>query len=71
MNTEWLGKKFNLIDTPGYTDFISEALGALRVGDFALTLLHAEHGVEVGTDQVWSESSERLHQAAQLHAYKD
>ena len=31
-NTEWLGKKFNIIDTPGYADFISEGIGALRVG---------------------------------------
>src|SRR5207344_146824 len=50
---EWQGKKFNIIDTPGYLDFISEGLGALRVGDFALVVVHAEHGVGVGTDQVW------------------
>ena len=31
--TEWLEKKFNIIDTPGYMDFISEALVALQVGD--------------------------------------
>jgi elongation factor G len=54
LHTEWLGKKFNLIDTPGYLDFISEGLGALRVGDFALVVVHAGHGVGVGTDQVWS-----------------
>lgn len=58
MHTEWLGKKFNLIDTPGYLDFISEGLGALRVGDFALVVVHAEHGVGVGTDQVWSYSGQ-------------
>src|SRR5881296_2736725 len=54
LHTEWLGKKFNIIDTPGYLDFISEGLGALRVGDFALIVVHANHGVGVGTDQVWS-----------------
>src|SRR5438093_4436869 len=54
LHTEWLGKKFNIIDTPGYLDFISEGLGALRVGDFALIVVHASHGVGVGTDQVWS-----------------
>src|SRR6266700_959293 len=54
LHTEWLGKKFNIIDTPGYLDFISEGLGALRVGDFALVVVHANHGVGVGTDQVWS-----------------
>src|SRR5205809_2886925 len=53
LHTEWLGKKFNIIDTPGYLDFISEGLGALRVGDFALVVVHAQHGVGVGTDKVW------------------
>src|SRR5688572_32021405 len=36
LHTEWMEKKFNILDTPGYSDFISEGLGALRVGDFAL-----------------------------------
>src|SRR5438045_1510123 len=53
LHTEWMGKKFNIIDTPGYLDFISEGLGALRVGDFALVVVHAQHGVSVGTEQVW------------------
>ena len=53
MHTEWMGRKFNIIDTPGYADFISEGLGALRVGDFALVVVHAHHGVAVGTEQVW------------------
>jgi elongation factor G len=54
LHTEWLGKKFNLIDTPGYLDFISEGLGALRVGDFALVVVHAQHGLGVGTERVWN-----------------
>src|ERR1044071_6622536 len=53
LHTEWQGKKFNIIDTPGYLDFVSEGLGALRVGDFALVVVHAHHGVLVGTEQVW------------------
>src|SRR6058998_2470107 len=53
LHTEWMGKKFNVIDTPGYLDFISEGLGALRVGDFALVVIHATHGMGVGTDKVW------------------
>src|ERR1051326_549492 len=32
LHLEWLGKKFNILDCPGYADFISEGLGALRVG---------------------------------------
>jgi elongation factor G len=53
LHTEWLGKKFNILDTPGYSDFISEGLGALRVGDFALIVINAAHGLGVGTDAVW------------------
>src|SRR5215813_9727259 len=58
MHTEWLGKKFNILDCPGYADFISEGLGALRVGDFALIVIHANHGVGVGTDAVWKYATE-------------
>jgi len=53
LNTEWLGTKFNIIDTPGYMDFISEGLGAIRVGDFALVVVNAGQGIGVGTGQVW------------------
>ncbi|MCL4176218.1 MAG: elongation factor G [Verrucomicrobia bacterium] len=53
LHAEWLDKKFNIIDTPGYLDFISEGLGALRVADFALVVVNAFHGIGVGTDQVW------------------
>ncbi|MDE3066860.1 MAG: elongation factor G [Verrucomicrobiota bacterium] len=53
LHADWAGKKFNIIDTPGYLDFISEGLGALRVGDFALVVVHAQHGLGVGTDRVW------------------
>lgn len=53
LHLEWLGRKFNAIDTPGYMDFISEALVALQVGDFALIVVHALHGPALGTDTVW------------------
>src|SRR5438093_2206563 len=58
MHLEWLGKKFNILDCPGYADFISEGLGALRVGDFALIVVHANHGVGVGTEAVWKYATE-------------
>src|ERR1044071_847768 len=58
LHLEWLGKKFNILDCPGYADFISEGLGALRVGDFALIVVHANHGVSVGTDAVWRYATE-------------
>jgi elongation factor G len=53
LHTEWMGKKFNIIDTPGYLDFISEAVSALRVADFAMVVLHAQNGIGVGTERVW------------------
>jgi elongation factor G len=58
LHTEWMGKKFNIIDAPGYLDFISEALCALRVADFALIVVHAQHGIGVGTERVWNYATE-------------
>ncbi len=54
LSTEWEGKKFNFIDTPGYADFTGEALAALSAVDFALVAIHANQNVEVGTEQVWN-----------------
>jgi len=58
LHVEWAGKKLNAIDTPGYMDFISEALSALRVSDFAVTAVHPIDGMGVGTEQVWKYASE-------------
>ena len=54
---EWKGVKINLLDTPGYLDFVGEVKAALRVSDAALILLHANAGVEVGTDIVWEDAA--------------
>jgi elongation factor G len=54
LHTTWMDRKLNIIDTPGYLDFISEALAALRVGDFAFVVVHAQHGIGVGTERVWN-----------------
>jgi elongation factor G len=53
LHCDWMDRKFNLIDTPGSLDFISEGLGALRVGDFALIVVDAVQGVGVGTERAW------------------
>lgn len=58
LHTEWMGKKFNIIDTPGYLDFVSEALSGLRVADFALIVVHAQHGISVGTERMWNYATE-------------
>ena len=54
LHMEWMGKKFNMIDTPGYSDFIGEALGAMSVVDMAIITIHATNGIEVGTETMWS-----------------
>lgn len=58
LHCAWKEQKFNVIDTPGYLDFISEGLGALRVGDFAMVVVNAANGAELGTDQVWDYASQ-------------
>ncbi len=50
---EWEEVKINLLDTPGYFDFIGDVLGALRVADSAVVVVCAVSGVEVGTEKVW------------------
>ena len=45
--------KINLLDTPGYADFIGETVSALRVADAAVLVVSAPAGVEVGTQQMW------------------
>lgn len=51
--TEWQGKKINILDTPGYLDFVGDTLAALRVADLAIVVVNANHGIGVGTTKVW------------------
>ncbi|MGZ3881932.1 MAG: elongation factor G, partial [Flavisolibacter sp.] len=53
MHTKWRGYKINILDTPGYDDFVGEVLSALRVADTGVMLLNAANGVEVTTDVIW------------------
>jgi len=57
LHMEWMDKKFNLIDTPGYSDFIGEAIGSLSVVDLAIITIHAVNGVEVGTETMWNHAT--------------
>jgi elongation factor G len=50
---EWKGAKLNLVDTPGYSDFVGEVRAAMRVCEGAVIMVCAASGVEVGTEQVW------------------
>lgn len=58
LHLTWLDKKLNLIDTPGYMDFIGESLGSLAVVDMAVIVVHAVQGIEVGTEQMWSKATD-------------
>ncbi len=48
----WKDCKINILDTPGYFDFVGEVLSALRVADMALIVIDATSGVQVGTEKV-------------------
>lgn len=58
LHATWMEKKLNILDSPGYLDFMSEALAALSVVDFALVVVHAQHGIGVGTERVWNRATE-------------
>lgn len=55
---EWAGHKMNVLDTPGYADFVGEVKGAVRAADAAVIVLDAVSGVEVGTELVWGYADE-------------
>lgn len=50
---EYKDVKINLLDTPGYTDFVGEVISALRVVDGAVVLIDSVAGAEVGTEIAW------------------
>jgi len=50
---EWKNHKINVLDTPGYADFVAEVKGALRAADNVLVTLCAAAGIEVETEKVW------------------
>lgn len=50
---DWKKTKVNIIDTPGYADFIGEVKGSMRVADTAFIVINASSGVEVETEKIW------------------
>ena len=56
--TEWRGYKINVLDCPGYADFVPEALAALSVADLAVFVVSAVDGVEVQTEVFWRAAAE-------------
>lgn len=54
LHTEWRDYKINIIDTPGFDDFSGEMVSSLRVADTCVMVINAQHGVEVGTELIWT-----------------
>ena len=44
LHTEWRGTKLNIIDTPGFDDFIGEVVSSMRVADTCIMLINAKNG---------------------------
>ena len=55
---EWQERKVNLIDTPGDSSFVADALSALRVCESAVFVVNAVMGVEVHTTRMWQRAAE-------------
>ena len=55
---EWKDHKVNVLDTPGYFDFVGEVQGALHAADAMLCVMCAAAGVEVGTEKAWAMAEE-------------
>lgn len=52
LHLDWKGKKFNVVDMPGYADFLGEVAGGLSVCETALIVVNTTSGLEVGVEQV-------------------
>ncbi|MDK1031583.1 MAG: elongation factor G, partial [Planctomycetia bacterium] len=59
VGAEWNGKRLNIIDTPGYADFIGSALGALSAVETAVVVVNAANGVEMGTRRLGAVAADR------------
>jgi len=56
VHCEHAGNRYNIIDTPGYPDFIGQAIGAMRGTDTAAIVINAQAGIEVNTRRVFNEA---------------
>ena len=56
-HAEWQKTKINIIDTPGFANFLTDARSALRVVESALVVVDGVAGVEVQTEKLWSEAA--------------
>lgn len=53
LNCLWKNHKINILDTPGYAEFINDTIVATIAADIAVIVVDASHGIELGTDRAW------------------
>lgn len=58
LHCSWQDREINIIDTPGYPDFISGAIGALSAVETAIIVIAATSGIQVNTQKMWDIASE-------------
>lgn len=56
-NCTWKDCKINIIDTPGFFDFVGEVLTGLRVADSAIITVDAKSGIQVGTELAYERAT--------------
>ena len=56
---EYGKNKLNILDTPGYFDFVGETFGAIRACEASVIVLDASNGIEVGTEKAWTYTEKR------------
>ncbi len=54
LHCNWQGREINIIDTPGYPDFISGSIGALSAVETAVIVISATSGIQVNTQKMWN-----------------
>ncbi len=56
---EWQGSKLNILDTPGYADFVGEVKCGVRAADATVIVICAASGVQVGSEYAWAYADEQ------------
>ena len=57
IHVQHAGKRLNVVDSPGYPDFIGQVIGAMRGVDTAVIVINAQSGIEVNTRRVFNEAA--------------
>jgi elongation factor G len=53
LHVEWNNTKINILDTPGFPDFIGQVISSLQVADLGISVIKSAEGIEVGTELTW------------------